>query len=211
MKLTWLGHSCFMLEHDSYKLVIDPYKDVPGYPPLRLKADCVYCSHAHSDHNATDVVTPRKGWRNPFAVRTVRTFHDDKEGAERGENAIHVFSADDITIAHMGDLGHHLTLEQVQEIGPLTVMLIPVGGHYTIDAMGAKSACMALRPRCVIPMHYYHPPYGMPNLADVESFLKLWPFASIHRLHGNSLEITKDMPSGVYVPEYVEPSKIQEY
>ena len=209
MKLTWLGHSCFVLEHDDYKIVMDPYKDVPGYPPLDVKANGVYCSHAHADHNATELVKRRKARKNPFNIRTVNTFHDEHEGAERGENTIHIFSADNITVAHMGDLGHHLTLEQIQEIGPLTVMLVPVGGHYTIDAMGAKSACMALRPRCVIPMHYRHPPYDFPILAELDPFLKLWSSTSIHRLHGNSLERTKEL-SGVYVPEFVETPETDE-
>ncbi len=102
----------------------------------------------------------------------------------------------------MGDLGHHLTLEQIEAIGPLTVMLIPVGGVYTIDAVGAKSACMALRPRCVIPMHYHHPPYGLPNIGELDPFLKLWSKTSVHRLDGPSLDITTDL-SGVYVPRFV--------
>ncbi|MBQ7681373.1 MAG: MBL fold metallo-hydrolase [Oscillibacter sp.] len=201
MKLTWLGHSCFLLEHDDYRIVMDPYKGVPGYPPLSVKANGVYCSHAHFDHNATELVGRLTGRKNPFNVRTVKTFHDDKDGAERGENTIHIFGSGDITIAHMGDLGHHLTLEQIEAIGPLTVMLIPVGGVYTIDGVGAKSACMALRPRCVIPMHYRHPPYGLPDIGEVDAFLKLWPKTSIHRLDGPSLDITTDL-SGVYVPRF---------
>ena len=198
-----------MLEQDDYKIVVDPYKDVPGYPPLSVKANGVYCSHAHTDHNATELVTRRKARKNPFTVRTVNTFHDENGGAERGENIVHIFSADGITVAHMGDLGHHLTLEQIQEIGPVTVLLVPVGGHYTIDAMGAKSACMALRPRCVIPMHYRHPPYGLPVVAELDPFLKLWPKTSIHRLHGNTLELTKDL-SGVYIPRFEEPATTEE-
>lgn len=201
MKLTWLGHSCFLLEHEDYRIVMDPYKGVPGYPPLSVKANGVYCSHAHADHNATEFVRRLTGRKNPFNVRTVKTFHDDKEGAERGENTVHIFTSGNITIAHMGDLGHHLTLEQIEAIGPVTVMLIPVGGVYTIDAVGAKSACMALRPRCVVPMHYRHPPYGLPTIGELEPFLKLWPKTSIHRLDGPSLDVTTDL-SGVYVPRF---------
>ena len=201
MKLTWLGHACFLLEHENYRIVVDPYEGVPGYPPLRVEAHEVYCSHQHADHNAVDAVTRLSGRKNPFKVRTVETFHDESEGAERGKNTVHIFSANDITIAHMGDLGHHLTLEQIEAIGPPTVMLIPVGGLYTIDAMGAKSVCMALRPRCVIPMHYYHPPYGLPNIGGLEPFLKLWSKSAVHRMDGPALEITKDL-SGVYVPQF---------
>ncbi|MBQ6205532.1 MAG: MBL fold metallo-hydrolase [Oscillospiraceae bacterium] len=202
MKLTWMGHSCFVLEHEDYRIVMDPYKGVPGYPPLKVSAHAVYCSHQHADHNAVDLVTRLSRRKNPFKVREVKTFHDENEGAERGENTIHIFSANDITVAHMGDLGHHLTLEQIEAIGPLTVMLIPVGGVYTINAMGAKSACMALRPRCTIPMHYRHDPYGLPNIEGVEPFLKLWSKSTVRRLEGPSLELTKDL-SGVYVPRFV--------
>ena len=206
MKLTWLGHACFLLEHDHYRAVIDPYKGVPGYPPLNVSAHAVYCSHQHADHNAVELVARLPKGRNPFKVRTVKTFHDESEGAERGENTVHIFSANDITVAHMGDLGHYLTLEQIEEIGPLDVMLIPVGGVYTLNAVGAKSAFMALRPRCVIPMHYRHDPYGLPNIDGLEPFLKLWSSSMIRRLDGPALELTKDL-SGVYVPRYAEPEK----
>ncbi|MBQ9492676.1 MAG: MBL fold metallo-hydrolase [Oscillibacter sp.] len=201
MKLTWLGHSCFVLEHDDYRIVMDPYKGVPGYPTLKVQANEVYCSHTHADHHAIELVTRLPPRKNPFKVREVRTFHDEQEGAERGGNIIHIFSANDITVAHMGDLGHHLTLEQIEAIGPLTVMLVPVGGVYTIDAIGAKSACMALRPRCVVPMHYRHAPYGLPNIGDLDAFLKLWPKTSVHRLDGPVLDLTTDL-SGVYVPRF---------
>lgn len=201
MKLTWMGHSCFVLEQDEYRIVMDPYKGVPGYPPLSVSAHAVYCSHQHADHNATELVTLLPKRKNPFKVRVLRTFHDEREGAERGENAVHIFTAGDITIAHMGDLGHHLSVEQLEAIGPLTVMLIPVGGFYTIDAKAAKSTCVGLRPKCVVPMHYRHDPYGLPNIEGVEPFLKLWPKASVHELDGPTMEITPYL-SGVYVPKF---------
>ncbi len=206
MKLTWLGHSCFLLEHDEYRIVIDPYKGVPGYPPLNVSAHAVYCSHQHADHNATELVTRLANRKNPFKMRTVETFHDESEGAERGKNTVHIFSANDITVAHMGDLGHHLTLEQIEAIGSVTVMLIPVGGVYTINAMGAKSACMALRPRCIIPMHYRHDPYGLPNIDTLDPFLKLWSKSMIRRMEGPTLELNKDL-SGIYVPRYAAPDE----
>lgn len=201
MKLTWLGHACFLLEQDGFRIVIDPYKGVPGYPPLRVQAHEVYCSHQHGDHNATDCVTLLPARENPFTVREVKTFHDERRGAERGENTVRVFSAGNVTVAHMGDLGHALTPEQIEAIGPLTVMLVPVGGFYTIDAAGAKAACTALQPRCVVPMHYYHPPYGLPNIGRLDPFLKLWPQSAVRRLDGPALEITEDL-SGVCVPQF---------
>lgn len=204
MKLTWLGHSCFLLEQDGFRIVTDPYKGVPGYPVLNVEAHEVYCSHQHADHNATELVTPLPARESPFKVRTVRTFHDEHGGAERGTNTVHVFSVHDITVAHMGDLGHPLTPEQVQAIGPLTALLIPVGGFYTIDAHSAKNVCAALNPRVVVPMHYYHKPYGLPNIGALEPFLKLWPASDVHRLNGPALELTADL-SGVYVPRFAAP------
>ena len=202
MKLTWLGHACFLLEQDGYRVVIDPYKGVPGYPPLRVRAHEVYCSHGHADHNAVELVELLPKRESPFQVRTVKTFHDERGGAERGENAVRIFSAGNVSVAHMGDLGHRLTPEQVKAIGALTVALIPVGGFYTLDAEGAKSVCDALRPRCVVPMHYRHAPYGLPNIGGLEPFLQLWPAASVRRLDGSELEVTEGL-SGVCVPRFV--------
>ena len=201
MKLTWLGHASFLLEEDGYRIATDPYKGVPGYPVLSVQAHEVYCSHQHADHNATELVTLLPARESPFAVRTVQTFHDTRKGADRGANTVHIFTANGVTVAHMGDLGHTLTSEQVRAIGPLTVMLIPVGGFYTIDAKAAKNVCDTLKPRIVVPMHYYHKPYGLPNIGTLDPFLKLWPASDVHRLDGPSLEITGDL-SGVCVPRF---------
>lgn len=201
MKLTWLGHACFLLEEDGYRIVTDPYKGVPGYPVLSVEAHEVYCSHAHADHNATELVTRLPARKSPFTGRKVRTFHDERKGADRGGNIVHIFSANGLTIAHMGDLGHRLSAERIEEIGPLTAILIPVGGFYTIDAQAARDVCDALRPRCIVPMHYYHPPYGLPNVGKLEPFLKLWPESSVHTLDGPSMDIRPDA-SGVFVPRF---------
>ena len=93
MKLTWLGHACFLLEQNGYRLIVDPYTGVEGYPELRVKAHQVVCSHQHHDHNAVEQITPLPAQENPFTIRVVKTFHDDQGGALRGENTIHVISA----------------------------------------------------------------------------------------------------------------------
>ena len=121
MKLTWLGHSCFLAEQDGYTILLDPYTGVEGYPSLagrRLRVHSVLCSHDHFDHNAADQAeaVPFEG-PCPFAVRAVETFHDDKGGALRGTNTIHILSADGVAVAHLGDLGHPLSPEQVEAIG----------------------------------------------------------------------------------------------
>lgn len=205
MKLTWLGHSCFLLEQDGYTVLLDPYTGVDGYPALsdrKLAVDKILCSHGHQDHNAVDqaALRPEAG-PCPFAVRTVETFHDGQGGALRGKNTIHILTAGGVTVAHLGDLGHQLTAEQVKAAGPLDLALVPVGGYYTIDAQGARAVCEALNPKCVIPMHYRHDPYGYPVLAGVEDFLALWPQSEIRRLTGASL-VLDGTARGVAVPQF---------
>ena len=201
MKLTWLGHSCFLLEQDGCRIVTDPYTGVEGYPPLSVSAHAVCCSHHHFDHDAVDRVALLPERESPFSVREIETCHDDQGGALRGTNTVRVFTAGGVSVAHLGDLGHQLTAEQLSAIGGVDAVLLPVGGVYTVDAAGAKAVCDALRPRCVIPMHYHHAPFGLPNVAGVEDFLALWPAEAIHRLSGPSFEVTADT-AGVLVPAF---------
>ena len=201
MKLTWLGHSCFLLEQDGYRIVTDPYTDVEGYPSLSVSAHAVWCSHHHFDHDAVDAVTMLPPVKSPFTVREVETCHDEQGGALRGSNTVRVFTAGGVSVAHLGDLGHQLSAAQLDAIGSVDAVLVPVGGVYTVDAAGAKAVCDALHPRCVIPMHYHHAPYGLPNVAGVEDFLRLWPVGTIHRLSGPSFEVTAET-TGVLVPAF---------
>ena len=203
MKLTWLGHACFLLEEQGYRIVLDPYTGVAGYPPLQVSAHAVFCSHGHFDHNAVDCVTLLPEEDSPFTVREVETFHDDRRGALRGPNTIRIFTAGGVSVAHLGDLGHQLTAEQLCAIGPVDAALVPVGGVYTLDAAGAKAVCEALKPKCVVPMHYHHAPYGLPELADGEEFLKLWPAGEVHRLSGPTFAVTGG-EWGVLVPKFNE-------
>ena len=201
MKLTWLGHACFLLEEQGYRIVLDPYMCVAGYPPLQVSAHAVFCSHGHFDHNAVGRVTLLPEKNSPFTVREVETFHDDRGGALRGPNTIRVFTAGGVSVAHLGDLGHQLTAEQLRAIGPVDAALVPVGGVYTLNAAGAKAVCEVLKPKCVVPMHYHHAPYGLPELADGEDFLKLWPAKDVHRLSDPTFEVTGG-ERGVLVPKF---------
>ena len=201
MRITWLGHACFLLEAEGFRLVIDPYEGVEGYPPLRVEANAVFCSHAHHDHNAVGCVTLHPAGETPFSVREVPTFHDAAQGALRGSNTVRIFSAGGVTAAHLGDLGHLPTPQQAAEIGAVDALLVPVGGTYTIDANEAAAVCRLLRPRCVVPMHYRHAPYGLPEVAGVEPFLAHWPEAEVHRL--NRADFLLDGTcSGVVVPKF---------
>ena len=189
MKLTWLGHACFALEQDGYRIVIDPYINVEGHADVETSAHAVYCSHQHYDHSAVAGVTLLPARECPFTVRTVKTCHDEEGGALRGENLIHIFSAGGITIAHLGDLGHQLTPEQLSAIGKVDGILVPIGGTYTVDAAGAKRVCNAIGPKWVVPMHYRHAPYGFPVLQTVEEFTTLCP--DVTRVESSSLTVDK--------------------
>lgn len=204
MKLTWLGHACFVLEHQGYRIVADPYLRVEGYPHMHTQAHMYTCSHQHLDHFGPERVELLESTASPFTIRTVSTFHDDQGGALRGTNTIHIYEAGGVRVAHLGDLGHALSEEQVDAIGPLDAVLIPVGGYYTIDAAAAKAVCEQLKPRVIVPMHYHHAPHGLSVVAGVEDFLSHWDTADIHRLDTNTFQLTGEM-RGVWVPQYIIP------
>ena len=175
MTITWLGHACFALESGGYRIVIDPYQGVEGLPDISTDANAVYCSHQHGDHNYTAGVRLTEKRPSPFTVREVPTCHDDQGGALRGPNTVRCFSAEGLTVVHLGDLGHVLTGDQAEAIGPCDALLIPVGGFFTIDAPTAKAVAAQLRPRVIIPMHYRFGSCGLPVIGTAEDFAALYP------------------------------------
>ena len=199
MTITWLGHSCFVLESGGFRVLLDPYKGVRGYPDVTAEVDAVYCSHDHFDHAYTAGVTLAAGGRSPFALREVPTFHDDQNGTLRGKNMVRVFSAEGLSVAHLGDLGHRPTERQVAAIGPCDVLLLPVGGAYTIDAPAAWAVAEQLSPRIIIPMHYRQGEKGFLELDTVDAFLSLCPRERIRRYPVSRLEVTGDTPAQVAV------------
>ena len=201
MTITWLGHSCFLIEQDGYRIITDPYTNVAGYPPLRAEAHAVCCSHEHYDHNYREGVTLLPGRESPFTVGEIASFHDGEKGALRGTNTIRTFTAGGYTVCHLGDLGHLLSEEQVGAIGKVDVLLIPVGGVYTIGPEEAKETARRIGARCVVPMHYRHTPYGLPNVSGVERFLELFCSGDVETLPGASFEVTDSLPA-VLVPTY---------
>ena len=182
MYITWLGHSCFRLESAGYGLVIDPYRVVAGYPPLRVEANAVYISHHHFDHDCLEAVTLLPGGENPFTVETFSTFHDDCQGALRGDNTVHIFRAEGMTVVHLGDLGCALTAAQEEKISGCDALMLPVGGTYTIDAAAAAELVRRLHPRLVLPMHFRRGEQGFPELTTLEDFLSRLPEQPVHRL-----------------------------
>lgn len=199
MKLTYLGHSCFVLESYGFQALLDPYRDIPGLPDIAMTADAVYCSHGHSDHAYADEVTLTTGKVNPFTVREIDTFHDSQGGALRGRNTVRAFTSEGLTVAHLGDLGHPLTAEQLEKLGPCDVLLLPVGGTYTVDSGEARAVAEAVGPRVIVPMHYRLGDMGFDVLTTLEDFLSQYPRDMVVRYPGSSLTLTPDMPRQVAV------------
>jgi L-ascorbate metabolism protein UlaG (beta-lactamase superfamily) len=162
MKIKYLGHSSFQIISSSSVLVIDPYGPKIGELPSGLTAGVVTVSHQHFDHNYTEGVSgnpqiidePGQFSIKGFEIKGIKSFHDNEGGNKRGENIIFVISTDGITLCHMGDLGHILTPDQIQEIGKIDILMIPVGGFYTVDATSAVQVVDQIKPCIVIPMHY---------------------------------------------------------
>lgn len=199
LTITWLGHSCFKVESEGYSVVFDPYLDgkVPGLKPLRVEADEVLCSHEHGDHNYREAVTLRKrGVESPFQIQEIFTYHDEEKGKLRGETIIRILDDKTFRIAHMGDLGCELTKEEMEQLKGLDVMMIPVGGYYTIDAAQARQLIEHVTPKVVIPMHYRGMGFGFDVLDSVNEFLGLCQNVVRYQ---NIIEITKDMPGQVAV------------
>ena len=142
------------------------------------KADIVLASHEHGDHIGGKVrgkpeVIKKAGQKTVkgIEIRGLDTYHDTSQGRERGRNVVFCFTVDRVRICHLGDLGHELSKSQLAEIGRVDVLLVPVGGLYTIDASVASGICDSLKPRVVIPMHYKTDKLSFP-IAGVDDFLK---------------------------------------
>jgi len=201
MRIIWNGHACFTLESGDYRLVLDPYT-LEVYPPLSVTANEALCSHGHRDHNHVEAVTFREGGKSPFSVQKMAVFHDGEKGALRGENTVHIIDGEGLRIVHCGDLGHLLSEEQLAQIGKVDLLLIPVGGYYTIDAKEAKATVAAIAPRIVVPMHYRHGEFGLRPVGEVEDFLALCEQESVRRLDTNEFTLTAEL-SGVIVPKFI--------
>ena len=201
MNLIWNGHSCFTLETAEGSVVFDPYRDgsVPGLSPIRLTADLVLCSHDHRDHGARELVG-LTGRTPSFSVETISTFHDPEGGALRGPDTIHIVAAEGMRLAHLGDLGCIPTPEQLDRLRGLDVLLIPVGGYYTIDASQAQELVEELKPRIVVPMHYRSDTFGYEVIARLEDFLALR--SDVVRYPGSALELTPHTPTQTAVLTY---------
>lgn len=222
VKLRWFGQSMFQLETtNGKKIVFDPH-GIMEIGRTVVSADVVLISHWHTDHsNLKAIENPKaarivqgleavkKGrpaeWKSidekigQARIRTVGTYHDPMQGMQRGKNAVFIVEVDGLVFCHLGDLGHELSPEQVKAIGPIDVMMVPVGGIYTLNGEGAKKVAAQLKPRrMTIPMHYAFEGYD--ELLPLDEFLDGQP--RVQKLPSNELVIpleAKEGPASVIV------------
>ena len=163
MTINWYGQSCFRLETKGVSLLIDPFSKDIGLRAPRLNDNIFLVSHEHFDHNNVEEVPegsfvirgPGEYEKSGVRVQGIVSYHDNKEGAERGLNTIYVINMEDMRICHLGDLGQaKLTEKQIEEIGDVDILFVPIGGKYTINAAEAGDVIKDIEPKIIIPMHY---------------------------------------------------------
>jgi L-ascorbate metabolism protein UlaG (beta-lactamase superfamily) len=161
MEITWYGRACFRLRGRDATVITDPCPPSTGFVAGKHDVDLLTISHDHPDHAYLRSITAGLTLTRPgeyefhdLLVTGVRTYHDGSGGTERGENVVFTAEVDGVHICHLGDLGHLLTEEEIQEIGPVDVLLVPVGGNFTISPSEAAEVVAQFSPKLVIPMHY---------------------------------------------------------
>ena len=181
MKIKWLGHAAFLIATETgTKIITDPYLTAENlsYAEIKESADIVTVSHEHGDHSNLSAV---RG--NPEVIRKtaevkgielngIPTYHDNSGGSQKGSNTVFYFEVDRVSICHFGDLGHPLSDKQIAGLGSVDLLLIPVGGNYTIDAKVATEICDKIKPRVIIPMHYKNEKCSSFPVAGVDEFLQ---------------------------------------
>ena len=181
MVITWYGQSCFKIQSGDLVIVVDPFSKDIGLTPPRFRADIALVSHQHHDHNNVESISGE-----PFAIigpgeyevkgayiHGIETFHDAKNGKEHGLNTIYLIEVENIRVLHMGDYGEEVARDSrfLEEVGEVDILLVPVGGTYTIDGENAARLAKDIEPKFVIPMHYKVPDLKV-SLADNSQFLK---------------------------------------
>ncbi len=204
MKIKWLGHAAFLITAaNNIKIITDPYNIGNGinYRPISDIADIVTISHGHRDHSNSAAI---KG--SPLILReqdqhivkgieikAVQVYHDQTLGSERGNVLVFCLKVDGLIVCHTGDLGHTLSAQQIDEISPVDILMLPIGGYYTIDAQQADIVAQSLNPRIILPMHYKTDKTDYP-IAVVQPFIK--DRDNVRQLEVSEIEITPDsLPS----------------
>jgi len=179
MDIKWLGHSCFQIRSRTATIVTDPFSPDYGYSLGEPTSRIVTMSHGHAGHSYIQGVGgDTKSLRAPgeyeisgVLIVWVSTFHDNEKGAARGKNTVFVMDVDEVSVCHVGDLGHVLSTDHVEAIGNVDVLMVTVGGVSTIDAAAAAEVVRQLEPKVILPMHYKTDVLDR-GLAPVEDFLK---------------------------------------
>ena len=180
MTITWYGHSCFRLESKDISVLIDPFSAEIGLRPPKIKNEVVLVSHQHPDHNNIEGM-PEESFlaKGPgeyevkgVFIRGIQSFHDKSQGRDRGLNTIYSIKMEDLSVVHLGDLGQEkLSEEQIEKMGDVDILMIPVGGTYTVNYKEAVEVIHEIEPKIVIPMHYNVPGLKI-DLDGPEKFLK---------------------------------------
>jgi len=185
MQIIWKGQSCFQVitnqgKNHQINIIIDPFDETVGLRVPKLEADILLVTHQHHDHNNVKTVSgdpfliegPGEYEVKEVFIQGISSFHDSSLGKERGLNTIYTIESEDIRLCHLGDLGQkELTSEQIEKIGEIDILMIPVGGIYTISAKEAVKIMSQIEPKIVIPMHYSIPKLKI-KLDGLEKFLK---------------------------------------
>ena len=198
MIITCIGHAMFLLELDNgMRILTDPVDQGSGYPVEPVKADAVLVSHHHHDHAALEnapgaQVIDTEGLHTlapDVKIQAIHAWHDDTQGTKRGSNLLFLLEAEGLRVAHLGDLGHLPTQEQIVALAPVDVLMTPVGGYYTIDAEQAKKTAELLQAQVILPMHY-RTGYNVDwPIAGADEFLHLYADEDVTRQ--NLLRVTK--------------------
>lgn len=221
MEIQYLGHSSFWLKGKAGFVVTDPYPPSVGFKMSSTSADIVTVSHLqHDDHGNVSVVTGTSRRKEPFVITEpgeyevggisvfgYQTYHDSKNGEDKGENTIYVIQIDEVRILHLGDLGHLLSEKLISTLGLIDVVLIPVGGEYTIDGNQALSVISSIDPHIAIPMHYKmsdHDDKRFGNLATLDDFLKAYggevrKYSSEDKLSVSRMSLGEDISTEIIV------------
>jgi len=203
MKIKWYGHAAFKITTDGgVRVIIDPYQSgafggALSYGKITEETDIVLTSHDHDDHNYTkDIKGTFKHFNKEgvykekgLTIEAFPCYHDPSEGKERGNNLVFMIEADGLRLAHMGDLGHTLAQETVKKMGRVDIVLLPVGGFYTIDSDEAGMVVNEIKPKFTIPMHYKTPKCDFP-IAGIEAFTA--GKKGIKMVNAYEIEVNKD-------------------
>jgi len=178
MEINWLGHSCFRLKGSRATVITDPYSPDIGYTLGKTSSNVVTVSHQHPGHSNVQAIDgepkaitgPGEYEISGVLIIGMSSYHDENKGEKRGKNTIYLLEIDEMTICHVGDLGHALSTTQAEELDNIDILLVPVGGVSTIDAVGAAELVRQLEPKVIIPMHYKTDALKR-ELAPVDKFL----------------------------------------